>query len=55
MPSAGAGGKRRAVLPPAAYGGYKDVKEAWRAGVLAVAAWPTAAAGAERPHRSPAL
>src|ERR1700675_3547916 len=29
-------GKRVAVLPPAAYGGCKDVSEAWAAGVLAV-------------------
>lgn len=39
-------GKRVAVLPPEAYGGYKDVNEAWAAGVLAVGAGP-AAAGAE--------
>lgn len=31
-------GKRVAVLPPAAYGGHKDVNEAWVAGVLAVGA-----------------
>jgi len=48
-------GKGVAVLEPAAYGGYKDVNEAWMVGVLAVSAWPTAAAGAEGPHRSPAL
>src|SRR5919108_5229459 len=30
-------GKRVAVLPPEAYGGYKDANEAWAAGVLAVA------------------
>src|SRR5438093_1381933 len=29
-------GKQVAVLEPAAYGGYKDVSEAWAAGVLAV-------------------
>ena len=34
-----------AVLPPAAYGGHKDVNEAWVAGVLNIGAWP--AAGAE--------
>jgi hypothetical protein len=33
-----------AVLPPAAYGGYKDVNEAWAAGVLAVGVGPAAAA-----------
>jgi hypothetical protein len=37
-------GKRVAVLPPAAYGGHKDVNEAWVAGTLAVRAWPAAAA-----------
>ena len=37
-------GKRVAVLPPEAYGGYKDVNEAWVAGTLAVSAWPAAAA-----------
>jgi hypothetical protein len=31
------------VLPPAAYGGYKDVNEAWGVGTLTVGAWPTAA------------
>ena len=41
-------GKRVAVLPPAAYGGYKDASAAWAAGVLAVGAWPAAAeTGAE--------
>jgi len=41
-------GKRVAVLEPAAYGGYKDVHEAWMAGVLHIGAWPAAAAaGAE--------
>jgi len=43
-----------AVLAPDAYGGYKDVHEAWAAGVLAVGAWP-AAAGAEGPHKPPGL
>ncbi len=38
-------GKRVAVLPPAAYGGCKDVSEAWTAGVLAVDAGPATAAG----------
>ena len=34
-------------LPAAAYGGHKDVNEAWVAGTLAVGAWltPGAAAG----------
>jgi len=41
-------GKQVAVLEPAAYGGYKDVNEAWMAGVLHIGAWPAAAAaGAE--------
>src|SRR5215813_6065771 len=40
-------GKQVAVLPAAAYGGHKDVHEAWVAGTLAVGAWltPGAAAG----------
>ena len=33
-----------AVLEPAAYGGYKDVNEAWAAGVLVVRSGPTAGA-----------
>jgi len=33
-------GKRVAVLPVAAYGGYKDVNEAWAAGVLAIGDGP---------------
>ena len=37
-------GKRVAVLEPAAYGGHKDVSEAWTAGVLAVETGPAAAA-----------
>ena len=37
-------GKRVAVLPPEAYGGDKDVSEAWVAGVLRVNAGPAAAA-----------
>lgn len=37
-------GKRVAVLPSEAYGGHKDVNEAWVAGTLAVSAWPAAAA-----------
>ena len=42
-------GKRVAVLPPEAYGGHKDVNEAWVAGTLAVGAWfpPAAATGAQ--------
>ena len=35
-------GKQVAVLEPAAYGGYKDVNEAWMAGVLEVGAGPAA-------------
>ena len=36
------------MLPIAAYGGYKDVNEAWAAGVLAVEVGPAAAiAGGE--------
>ena len=38
-------GKRVAVLPAAAYGEYKDVNEAWAAGVLAVGDGPAAASG----------
>lgn len=34
-------GKRVAVLEPAAYGGYKDVNEAWMAGGLPIEAWFT--------------
>jgi len=34
---------RVAVLPPAAYGGHKDVSAAWAAGVLAVETWPAGA------------
>jgi hypothetical protein len=37
-------GKRVAVLPPAAYGGHKDVNEAWAAGVLRISRWPAAEA-----------
>jgi hypothetical protein len=36
-------GKRIRVLPTAAYGGYKDVNEAWAAGVLAAGVGPAAA------------
>src|SRR5712671_3952712 len=36
-------GKQVAILPIAAYGGYKDVNEAWVAGTLAVDAWSTPA------------
>jgi pimeloyl-ACP methyl ester carboxylesterase len=38
-------GKRVAVLPPGAYGGCKDVSDAWATGVLAVEAGPAAAPG----------
>jgi DNA primase len=37
-------GKQVAVLDPAAYGGCKDVSEAWAVGVLAVGVRPAAAA-----------
>ncbi|HLB77990.1 MAG TPA: toprim domain-containing protein [Candidatus Dormibacteraeota bacterium] len=40
-------GKRVAVLPAAAYGGCKDVSEAWATGVLAVGAGSAAAPGGE--------
>src|SRR5262245_4083109 len=40
-------GKRVAVLPAGAYGGCKDVSDAWATGVLAVGAGPAAALGAE--------
>jgi hypothetical protein len=40
-------GKRVAVLPAAAYGGCKDVSEAWATGVLAVDAGPAAAPGGD--------
>src|ERR687887_1233873 len=40
-------GKRVAVLPAAAYGGCKDVSDAWATGVLAVDAGPAAAPGEE--------
>jgi Toprim domain len=40
-------GKRVAVLPAAAYGGCKDVSDAWARGVLALGAGPAAAPGAE--------
>ena len=38
-------GKRVAVLPAAAYGGCKDISDAWVTGVLAVDAGPAAAPG----------
>ena len=40
-------GKQVRVLPTAAYGGYKDVNEAWAAGVLAVGTGPPAAPGGD--------
>jgi DNA primase len=47
-------GKRVAVLPPEAYGGYKDANAAWMAGALRIGAWPAAASdgaeGLERPE-----
>ena len=48
MAGAGRGYERSAtrcpwtLVPPAAYRGYKDVNDAWAAGVLAVGAWPAA-------------
>lgn len=36
-------GKRVVVLEPTAYGGYKDINDAWAAGVLYLGAWPAAA------------
>lgn len=38
-------GKKVAFLTPEDYGGYKDVNEAWKAGVLVVGEWPFSAAG----------
>jgi hypothetical protein len=53
---AGLRGKQVAVLPPEAYGGYKDVNEAWVAGTLALSAWPAAAAASTKTReRSEAL
>jgi DNA primase len=46
-------GKRVAVLPPEAYGGQKDVNEAWAAGVLAVGTLPAAAATRGEGHAVP--
>ena len=40
-------GKQVAVLPPEAYGGYKDASAAWAAGVLAVGGGPAAGGGPE--------
>jgi hypothetical protein len=40
-------GKRVAVLPAAAYGGCKDVSDAWATGVLAMDAGPAVAPGGE--------
>jgi DNA primase len=40
-------GKRVAVLPAAAYGGCKDISDAWATGVLTVGAGPAAAPGGE--------
>jgi hypothetical protein len=45
-------GKQVAVLPAGAYGGCKDVSEAWATGVLAVGASPAAAPGG-KPLRVP--
>jgi DNA primase len=40
-------GKRVAVLPPEAYGGFKDVNEAWTAGALTIDGWSAAVDGSE--------
>jgi len=40
-------GKRVAVLPAAAYGGCKDISDAWATGVLTVGVGPAAAPGGE--------
>jgi hypothetical protein len=40
-------GKRVAVLEPAAYGGYKDVNEAWMAGALTMGEGPVAIDGSQ--------
>ena len=40
-------GKRVAVLEPTAYGGYKDVNEAWVAGALTLRERPAASAGSK--------
>jgi hypothetical protein len=37
---AGLRGKRVAILPPEAYGGHKDINDAWVAGILTVGDWP---------------
>ena len=48
--------KRVAVLPPPAYGGYKDVNETWAAGGLAVEVVPAAVAdGGQTRTISPGL
>ena len=52
-PGAGRCCRRVAGLEPAAYGGYKDVNEAWRAGVLHVGAWPAAAGDGPEGLESP--
>jgi len=48
-------GKRVAFLPPDAYGGRKDVADAWAAGVLRLGAWPAGdespPSAADRPQR----
>ena len=43
-------GKQVEVLEPTAYGGYKDVNEAWTVGVLTVGGWSAAAQGRELPE-----
>jgi hypothetical protein len=46
-------GKQVAGLPPEAYGGHKDVNEAWVVGTLAVSAWPAAAAEGSKTMERP--
>jgi hypothetical protein len=47
-------GKEVAYLPVEAYGGYKDVNEAWAAGVLQVGEWPAAEEVAAADEEEPA-
>jgi len=43
-------GKQVAGLEPTAYGGYKDVNEAWMAGALTIGTWPAAVEGPVAEH-----
>jgi hypothetical protein len=47
-------GKQVAVVPPAAYGGYKDVSAAWTAGALTTETWSLAAAPDHEERTGPA-